>query len=556
MVILAASVCTKSGKALVSRQFRDISRIRIEGLLSAFPKLMNPKSQHTFVETDTVRYVYQPLENLFLLLITTKSSNIVEDLDTLQLVSLVVKDQCQSITTEEVVLDKAFEIMFAMDEVISLGYKEKVTLDQVKTILEMESHAENIQNLITQTKIEDAIQSGKRRAMEIAVDKAANKGRIKTGISRDDYMPSGGGMGSVTTNIDTRQEERHIGRDPFAFSSNKGIGKTTPTSSSTPEYPTPYKPETKAKPPSMVLKPKSKGAAASSLVKDLIKSGEVEEEEEVITRSPTTRGSEESLNVSTPISTRQELREGVHVTLEEKIRAEVNHEGGPAKIEIKGEMFLTIAEGANGNIRVKLNKDRASESQFATKLHPNIDKKPFAEQSLLGLKSAKRAFPTGNPLKILTWRLQEPDDESVLPLSVSSWPNVSSDGVSVSVEYELTRKDLQLNNLVIKIPIPQQQRGANVKVEDLQTGSYRYDQKNSELVWNLEDIDADLNPTGSLEFTVPSGDESGFFPISIQFTSKQTLSQIRVEDVITAEGNDHVKHSLDQKLVVSEYHIV
>jgi hypothetical protein len=150
MVILAASICTKSGKALVSRQFRDISRIRIEGLLSAFPKLMNPKSQHTFVETDTVRYVYQPLDNLFLLLITTKSSNIVEDLDTLQLISLVVKDQCQSITTEDVVLDKAFEIMFAFDEVVALGFKEKVSLDQVKTILDMESHAENIQNLITQ----------------------------------------------------------------------------------------------------------------------------------------------------------------------------------------------------------------------------------------------------------------------------------------------------------------------------------------------------------------------------------------------------------------------
>ena len=56
---------------------------RQEGLLAAFPKLMGSGKQHTFVETENVRYVYQPVENLFLLLITNKGSNIVEDLDTL-----------------------------------------------------------------------------------------------------------------------------------------------------------------------------------------------------------------------------------------------------------------------------------------------------------------------------------------------------------------------------------------------------------------------------------------------------------------------------------------
>jgi hypothetical protein len=55
--------------ALLSRQFVDISRIRIEGLLAAFPKLIggdggpagasssSSAKQHTFVETDNVRCV-------------------------------------------------------------------------------------------------------------------------------------------------------------------------------------------------------------------------------------------------------------------------------------------------------------------------------------------------------------------------------------------------------------------------------------------------------------------------------------------------------------------
>lgn len=75
---------------LVSRQFVDMSRIRIEGLLAAFPKLIGTGKQHTYVETENVRYVYQPMEALYLLLVTNKHSNILEDLTTLRLLSKLV----------------------------------------------------------------------------------------------------------------------------------------------------------------------------------------------------------------------------------------------------------------------------------------------------------------------------------------------------------------------------------------------------------------------------------------------------------------------------------
>lgn len=77
MVVLGAAICTKGGKgkaeqaaichnlassevekysALMSRQFVEMTRIRIEGLLAAFPKLMGSENkQHTFIETEAVR---------------------------------------------------------------------------------------------------------------------------------------------------------------------------------------------------------------------------------------------------------------------------------------------------------------------------------------------------------------------------------------------------------------------------------------------------------------------------------------------------------------------
>jgi hypothetical protein len=58
--------------AVISRQFREMQRSRIEGLLASFPKLTSAGHQHTTVETEHVRYVYQPLDELFMVLITNR----------------------------------------------------------------------------------------------------------------------------------------------------------------------------------------------------------------------------------------------------------------------------------------------------------------------------------------------------------------------------------------------------------------------------------------------------------------------------------------------------
>ncbi len=147
-VVLAASICTRGGKPVLSRQFRSVSRSRIEGLLASFPKLADSGTQHTTVEQDNVRYVYQPLDELYMVLITNRQSNILQDIDSLHLFSQVVSSICKTLDEREI-LRNAYELLSAFDELVTMGYRENLSLGQIKTFLEMESHEERIQEIIS-----------------------------------------------------------------------------------------------------------------------------------------------------------------------------------------------------------------------------------------------------------------------------------------------------------------------------------------------------------------------------------------------------------------------
>ena len=152
-MVLAASICTRGGKAVLSRQFREVARSRIEGLLASFPKLADSGTQHTTVEQDNVRYVYQPLDELYMVLITNRQSNILQDIDSLHLFAQVVTSICKSLDEREI-LRNAYELLSAFDELVTLGYRENLSLSQIKTFLEMESHEERIQEIISRVRYE------------------------------------------------------------------------------------------------------------------------------------------------------------------------------------------------------------------------------------------------------------------------------------------------------------------------------------------------------------------------------------------------------------------
>lgn len=509
MVLLAAAVCNKGGKAIISRQFVEMNRSRIEGLLAAFPKLMNTGKQHTFVETESVRYVYQPMEKLYMLLITTKASNILEDLETLRLFAKVIPEYCRNLEESDII-DQAFQLIFAFDEIVALGYRENVNLAQIRTFTEMDSHEEKVFLAVRQTQEKEAKDQMRKRAKELQRQRqeAERSGRSTSGFG-------GGGFGSS------------------AFKDTTTVIDTTPAEPVRPAYTAPSRPAGKGK--AMDLRSKKKDV--DSFVGQLMSEGEK------VT----------SVNASTnkaiaKVATPAVNQEGIHVRIEENIAVTAGRDGGLQSLELHGIVKLKINDEKMGRaILTVVNNDKKG---IQMQTHPNIDKKLFSSQSLIGLKNQDKPFPVGQDIGVLKWRFSS-QDEAFMPLSINCWPNESGNGCDVNIEYELEQEHLELNDVVISIPIPS---GVGAPVVGDCDGEYNYDSRKNILQWNLPVIDVS-NKTGSMEFSV-RGHPDDFFPVTVSFVSKKSYCDIQIPDIKSLEDDSSVKFSSEVCFYVDKYEIV
>ena len=60
-----------------------------------------------------------------------------------------IPEYCRNIDEREV-SENVFQLIFAFDEIVALGYRESVNLAQIKTFTEMDSHDEKVHQAIRQ----------------------------------------------------------------------------------------------------------------------------------------------------------------------------------------------------------------------------------------------------------------------------------------------------------------------------------------------------------------------------------------------------------------------
>ena len=512
----------RCGTALVSRQFVDMTRIRIEGLLAAFPKLVGTGKQHTYVETDNVRYVYQPLEGIYLVLVTNKQSNILEDLETLRLLSKLVPEYCGA-SDEESVVAGAFDLIFAFDEAISMGLKENVTVPQVHSFTEMDSHEEKLHKMILESKVNETRQQMKAKALEI--DKSKVEQKLGGGI---------GGIGSQGmggSNFNTGMEDPFASMAPpsrpppmdssFGGMGGSGMGGSRGGGSSGGGRAAPAK----------GLKLGAKKGANAFL--DALKADTVD----LAAEEASTAG---AVAPQDPIC----------ITVQEHVSVEMSRDGALNSMEVQGTMTLEVNNEDEACVRVHLAQGEAC-AGFQMKTHPNIDKALFNGEGILGLKQPDRPFPTGTALGVLKWRKQT-QDESEVPLTINCWPSVSGSETYVNVEYE-SDGTRDLHNTVIAIPMPPCRDPPNVTQVD---GDYRFDARQGVLFWDVGLVDAS-NTTGSMEIVLATqADESSVFPIQVNFDSASTFVDLAVTQVLSTADDTPTKYGGSTKVVVDSYEIV
>lgn len=547
-VVLSASVCTRQGKALVSRQFVEMNRLRVEGLLAAFPKLMGHAKQHTYVETDAVRYVYQPLENnLYLLLITTKASNIVEDLGTLRLLAKVIPDVAGGMQ-EHAINEHAFELIFAFDEVLTAGgYKEDVSLSAIRTNLLMDSHEEKIAKALQQSKQEAAQAAMQLKAKKLQEEKMAQmraqfvSGQVPTGPTGRMEGFGGGGMpsqqgGGFLDQFQQQQQQQAVVQEeynPYAALQQ-------------PKAPAPAAPKVLAK---SGMKLGGGGGGLGGLgggkKNDLMAAMAAEDN---LFGGAAKGGTAADFGFGAPVAAPVAAPSTpLTLVLEEKITVSMNREGAVEACEVKGILNLTANTDDGAAAIISVNKALLPPSfNFAT--HPKVDKKGYEQQGVLSLKGGK-GFPVGRGVGILRWSYGNDD---AAPISINCWPEDEGTGrFLVSIEMELTRKDVVLHDVNILLPLGTSEAPAIESID----GVYKHDPAAGMMCWHFDVVTGDTNSTASLEFSVAGNNAEAFFPIQVGFRSETLLCPIQITGVTNSSSGSPIPNQMTKSFVPESYQV-
>ncbi|KAF1819829.1 uncharacterized protein K489DRAFT_324995 [Dissoconium aciculare CBS 342.82] len=520
-VILSAAITTRSGKPILARQFRQMQRSRVEALLASFPKLADTASQHTTVEQDNVRFVYQPLDELYMVLITNRQSNILQDISTLHLFAQVVGSICKSLDEREIARC-AYELLSAFDEVVTLGYRENLTMSQIKTFLDMESHEERIQEIISRNKELEATEERKRKAKQLEMQRkeisrnarAGGMGNVPRAPSYPTYTPTTT-TPAITDSYDSYNAAKNQQFNKPLATRGKGmqLGKKKATNSMFEQVRGELGPEAEASAPLVGVPVPAAPTVQPSLV-----------------------------NTSTATD-----REGIHITVAESISAKLSREGAIESFEVKGDLQLRISDASLTQIKLDLAVGDTRGAQLNA--HPKVDKAEFKNNNVIRLTDATKGFPANNSIQVVRWRLvAKPDDVTDPPIKFTVWTSeLATNTYSITVEYELTGSD-PLKDVVVVIPYATSEPSVS-------SFDAVYEVSGDSIDWTIGDID-ESNGSGSFEFEAQGSSESEFFPMQIRFTKSTPWVDIDVRSVSLVNMGQDLGFSKDVRSVAEGYQVI
>ena len=493
---------------------------------------------------------------MYLLLITTKASNIVEDLGTLRLLAKVVPDVAGSLS-EHAINEHAFEIIFAFDEVLTTGgYKEDISPSTIRTNLEMHSHEEEMALMLKKSK-EDAAKEQmqqqakaiKDRQMAALRDNLMNGGGMGGGAGRPQGgmvgFGGGGGQGGQGAGGGFDMFGQQGGQGAGMGGGDMGMGGSNGMSDN------PYAnlgkstaPEPEA--PKVIAKGmKLGGIGGTNKKKDNLMAGMMAEDNLM---GGSNAADPFGLGLAAPAAPVPAAPSAPATMLvEEKMTVNMTREGAIESSEVKGTITYTANTDAGTMANIAVNKSVyaakcGSGWTFAT--HPKVDKKVYEKNGVLCIKGGK-GFPLNRPVGILRWTYNGDDSA---PITVNCWPEDEGGSINVNMEFELQRQDAVITDVNILFPMGSTDAPAIEAID----GQYKHDPNTGMMCWHHDVIDAN-NASGSLEFTVAGSNVDAFFPVQIAFTSQSLMCPMEILSLTNATNGSAIPNNLSVRVTPETY---
>lgn len=447
-----------------------------------------------------------------------------------------ISETCGSVN-EMSVTNNAFELVFAFDEVVSLGNKEKLNISQVKQLLIMDSQEERMAEAVQRNKEREAAADAERRRKELEAMRAEEARR-----GGGTLFARGAAMASVSSSsMDSGSSGGYRGGGSSAPHIERTSSRPSQPSSSGPARKGLSLTSTAPKANEYIDTLKQELGASSSEMTEMLRHSS--------TSSPAP-GVGPSGMIASPHTPPASMRDDVHVAITEKLLVRLDKDGNVQHFEVRGELDVFVAKDTYQQVVVRLNPKCVAQG-LDWKVHPNLNKPRFMENATIQLRDASKAFAVNAPNGVLKWRLMS-QDSARLPLLVNCWPSAGAQaGIAVvNMEYE-ARKGLELHDVLVRIPIVAKGQ-PNITACN---GETHYDVKNSILEWSIPLIDAS-NQNGNLDFELDqwrNNDTSHLFPINVKFTSTNSLCDIGVVQVLL--GDQTVKFSQHTVVTVESYTI-
>lgn len=487
-MIHSVAILNKTGKLLIARQFTHENRDQIEGHLSAFPKLVQ-SAGHTYIDTESIRFVFQELSNMYIVIVASKDSNIVTDLETLNLFVDVTRNTVGELS-EENIISHGLDLIFAYDECVFDGFKQNYTIHDINKFLQMESAEEAEFERQRQMKEMRAAQELKQKLAEFDKAKQGDKSGLPGIISQ------------FTHQAQTFQNPIPQVQIEVAPQSNAPSYQTRPTKQG------------------MSLS-KARNTRNSSKAKQVMEAEGLHVEPEVVVDE-------------TPV-----IQPGLNLLLQERYNADLSESGLIHELSVEGRLIAVASKRMSsiiqisGDLKTPLFKYKVMDKDSGAN-------KMWNQEKQLQYDNTSGKYTPNSEITLLCWRAVS-KDENFLPISISCWiPQRTKATCTVDIEVELKNENMTFDEVVLSIPL---ETPHSIKISQCD-GDYEVFERDGYLKWTLVPLDSN-NTRCELEFTVGACDESSFYPISVSFSSPCTLCEIDVSNVIPSGGDEapefHVK---------------